>query len=67
MGEPEPRTIVSGLVKFVPIEKMQVGLCISSGSDKELPWMHRTWLSSSQNVELLISGPYGCCHLQLKG
>ena len=24
VGEPEPRTIVSGLVKFVPVEEMQV-------------------------------------------
>ena len=24
VGEPEPRTIVSGLVKYVPLEQMQV-------------------------------------------
>lgn len=27
VGEPEPRTIVSGLVKFVPLEQMQVRAC----------------------------------------
>lgn len=26
VGEAEPRTIVSGLVKFVPLEEMQVGM-----------------------------------------
>lgn len=25
VGEPEPRTIVSGLVQYVPVEQMQVG------------------------------------------
>jgi tRNA-binding EMAP/Myf-like protein len=27
VGEPAPRTVVSGLVKFIPIEKMQVDKC----------------------------------------
>ena len=33
VGEAEPRTIVSGLVKFVPLEKMQVGVHTAIESD----------------------------------
>ncbi len=29
-GEPEPRTIVSGLVEFVPVEQMQVRMWFES-------------------------------------
>ena len=49
VGETEPRTIVSGLVKYVPLEQMQVGRegCIAifgeiTGSVNSLCLTHRT-------------------------